>query len=251
MAKQRISLTLDEDLLEKIDAEVDRKDLNRSQMMDQVVSEYLSSQGLDTAVVFCGGEEAKSMQVYDGKPVLSHVLDHLSSEGIDRIVLLVGPNKDEIEGHFGSEYRGSALEYMEEQEPEGTASALEKVKEKIGKTFVAVNGHVVTDVDLQDMLKVHRDEGNVATMALTTVENPSDYGVVKLKGRTILGFERKPDPGREPSRLINAGTYIFEPAIFSKLGPESLETVFEHLSSDKQLSGYIYGGKWQDIKENW
>lgn len=250
MAKQRISLTLEKQLLEKVDTEADRKGLNRSQMMEEVTEQYFSSQGLDSAVVFCGGQEAKSMNIYEGKPVLSHVLDHLVKEEIDRIILLAGPNKDEIEGHFGSEYRGSAIEYLEEKEPKGTADALEKVKDRIGKTFVAVNGNVVTDVDLEDMLKVHRDEGKVATMALTTVENPSEYGVVKLKGRTILGFEEKPDPGAEPSRLINAGTYIFEPDIFSRIEAESLDMVFEQLTSERDLTGYIYGGKWKDVKRD-
>jgi len=248
MAKKRISLTLEKEVLEKIDAEADRKDLNRSRMMEKAVREYLSSQGLDTAVVFCGDREAKSMESHEGKPVLSHVLDHLSEEGIERIILLSGSNREQIENHFGSKYRSSELEYFEQAEPKGTASALKKIKDKVGKTFVAVNGHVVTDVDLQDMLSVHREEGNKATMALTTVDNPSDYGVVRLKGRTILGFERKPDPGSEPSRLINAGTYIFEPSIFSELDEKSLENVFESLSSSRVLSGYIYGGKWEDIK---
>lgn len=250
MAKQRISLTLEEQLLEKVDAEADRKGLNRSQMMEDVAEQYFSSQGLDTAVVFCGGKEAKSMELYEGKPVLSHVLGHLAKEEIDRIILLAGQNKDEIEGHFGSEYRNSAIEYLEEPEPKGTALALEKVKERIGKAFVAVNGHVVTDVDLEDMLKVHREEGKVATMALTTVQNPSKYGVVKLKGRTILGFEEKPDPGAETSRLINAGTYIFEPDIFSKINAENLDIVFQQLTSERDLTGYIYGGKWKDIKKD-
>ena len=248
MAKQRISLTLEEELLDKVDSEAERKDLNRSQMMEDIVQDYLSSQGLDTAVVFCGGEDAQSMEIHEGKPVLSHVLDGLTEEGIDRVILLSGPNKNRIEDHFGSSYRGTVLEYFEETEPQGTAKALSKVKERIGKTFLAVNGNVVTDVDVDDMLKVHREEGNIATMALTTVENPSEYGVVKLKGRTILGFEEKPDPGAEPSRLINAGTYIFEPEIFSKLGAEGLDTVFERLTSDRRLSGYIYGGKWTDTQ---
>ncbi len=247
MAKQRISLTLEEDLLEKVDAEADRKDMNRSQMMEDIVREYLSSQGLDTAVVFCGGDEGTSMKEHEGKPVLSHVLDGLVQEKIDRVILLAGTNREEIESHFGSSYRGAALEYCDEEEPQGTAAALEKVKDRIGKTFLAVNGNVITDVDLQDMLKVHRDEGNAATMALTTVENPSEYGVVRLKGRTILGFEEKPDPGAEPSRLINAGTYVFEPDIFSRIRHESLDKVFEKLTSEKQLSGYIYGGEWKDL----
>lgn len=248
MAKQRISLTLEEELLDKVDSEAERKDLNRSQMMEDIVHSYLSSQGLDTAVVFCGGEEEQSMEIHDGKPVLSHVLDHLTEEGIDRIILLTGMNREKIQDHFGSSYRGTTIEYFEETQPQGTAKALSKVRERIGKTFIAVNGNVVTDVDVDDMLKVHRDEGNIATMALTTVENPSEYGVVKLKGRTILGFEEKPDPGAEPSRLINAGTYIFEPEIFSKLDAEGLDTVFEQLTSDRRLSGYIYGGKWKDAQ---
>lgn len=248
MAKQRISLTLEEELLGKVDSEAERKDLNRSQMMEDIVEGYLSSQGLDTAVVFCGGKETQSMEIHEGKPVLSHVLDRLEGEEIDRIILLTGSNKEEIEGRFGSSYKKAALEYFEEPRPEGTANALSKVRERIGKTFMAVNGNVVTDVDVEDMLKVHRDEGKIATMALTTVENPSKYGVVKLKGRTILGFEEKPDPGAEPSRLINAGTYIFEPEIFSKLGAEGLDTVFEGLTSGRMLSGYIYGGKWIDAQ---
>ncbi|PSH01007.1 MAG: hypothetical protein BRC30_00525 [Nanohaloarchaea archaeon SW_7_46_7] len=248
MAKQRISLTLEEELLDKVDSEAGRKNLNRSQMMEEIVQDYLSSQGLDTAVVFCGGEQAQSMEIHEGKPVLSHVLDHLTGEEIDRIILLSGSNQEEIENHFGSSYRGAAIEYFEESEPQGTAKALSKTGERIGKTFLAVNGNVLTDVDVEDMLEVHRDEGNIATMALTTVENPSEYGVVKLKGRTILGFEEKPDPGAEPSRLINAGTYIFEPEIFSQLDAEGLDTVFEHLTSDRNLSGYIYGGKWKDTR---
>jgi len=248
MAKQRISLTLEKELLDKVDSEAGRKNLNRSQMMEEIVQDYLSSQGLDTAVVFCGGEQGQSMEIHEGKPVLSHVLDHLTGEEIDRIILLSGSNQEEIENHFGSSYRGAAIEYFEESEPQGTAKALSKTGERIGKTFLAVNGNVLTDVDVEDMLKVHRDEANIATMALTTVENPSEYGVVKLKGRTILGFEEKPDPGAEPSRLINAGTYIFEPEIFSQLDAEGLDTVFEHLTSDRNLSGYIYGGKWKDTR---
>ncbi|MFB6181239.1 MAG: sugar phosphate nucleotidyltransferase [Candidatus Nanohalobium sp.] len=247
MPKKRVSLTVEEQLIEKVDAEAERKGLNRSRMMEEVISEYLSSRGLCTAAVLCGGEDASSMRLYEGKPVLSHVLDHLSGEGVERIILLAGSNRKEIENRFGSEFDGVALEYCEEDEPEGTAAALEKIRDKIGKPFVAVNGDVVTDVDLHDMLKVHREEGRTATMALTTVEKPADYGVVKMKGRTITGFEEKPSPGSEPSRLINAGTYIFEPEIFSKMSHKSLEKVFEDLAEQKELSGYIYGGRWKDI----
>lgn len=247
MAKKRVSLTLDESLVERVDAEADARDLNRSQLVEEVVESYFKQQGIDTAVILCGDPELKTLELYDGKPVLSHILDHLSDEGISRAVLLVGENQ-EIEQNFGSEYHGVALEYISEDEPEGTGAALKKVEDKIDSTFVTLNGHVIADVDLQDMLRVHEDSGSVATMALTAVEDPSNYGVARLKGRNILGFEEKPQPGEEPSRLINAGTYIFEPEIFDLIDRKSLEPVFKKLADSSELSGYIYGGKWEEIE---
>ncbi len=242
-------MTLEEKLVEKIDNKAKRADVNRSQMMEDIVESYFQQKGVDTAVVFCGDDENQTMNLYQGKPVLSHILDHLSEEGISRVFLLAGHNRDEIESNYGSKYSGLALEYVSEEKPSGTAAALEKVGDKIDDTFVALNGHVVTDVDLRDMLEVHNDENAVATMALTTVENPSKYGVARLKGRQILGFEEKPEAGEEPSRLINAGTYIMEPDIFSRLDVDDLEEVFEDLSQAGELAGYIYGGKWVDAGE--
>lgn len=247
MSKKRVSLTLDKSLVERIDAEAESKELNRSQTVENIIEGYFKQQGIDTAVILCGDPELKTLELYDGKPVLSHILDHLSDEGVSRAVLVVGRN-DEIEQNFGSEYHGIALEYVSEDEPEGTAAALEKVEQKVEGAFLGLNGHVIADVDIQDMLRVHDESNSVATMALTAVEDPSSYGVARLKGRRILGFEQKPDSGEEPSRLINAGTYIFEPEIFDHLNEKSLEAVFKQLADNSELSGYIYGGRWKEVE---
>lgn len=249
MSKKRVSLTLEEDLVERIDSEADMNDVNRSRQVEDIVREYFRNRSIKTAVIFCGDEELQSMDEWNGKPVLAHIIEKLDTHDIQRVILLAGKNRSEIEEHFGSQYRGAKLEYVSEEEPKGTAAALEKVEERINSTFLALNGHVISDVDLEDMLDVHREENSIATMALTTVNNPSGYGVAELKGRTILGFEEKPSPGEEPSRLINAGTYILEPGIFDYLEDSSLEDVFERLSDLKKLSGYIYGGEWTDFSE--
>lgn len=247
MSKKRVSLTLNESLVDRVDAEAESKDLNRSQLVENIIEGHFKQQGIDTAVILCGDPKLRTLELYDGKPVLSHILDNLVDEGISRAVLLTGENT-EIEYNFGAEYHGVALEYVSESEPEGTAAALEKVKDKVDGTFVTLNGHVIADVDLQDMLRAHEEADSVATMALTAVEQPSNYGVARLKGRRILGFKEKPEPGDEPSRLINAGTYIFEPSIFQELDCSSLEQVFEELADKSELSGYIYGGKWEEIE---
>ncbi len=248
MAKKRISLTLEESLVEKIDSEASKVDVNRSQMVEELIESYFQKRSLDTAVVLCGDPDAKSLEDYSGRPVLEHILEHLSEQSISRTILLIGQN-DEIESHFGSEYSGMSLEYVQEEEPRGTAAALRNVEDLIDGSFLVLNGHVISDVDFHEMGEVHRDGESVATMALTTVEDPSRYGVARLKGRKILGFEEKPESGEEPSRLINAGTYVVEPEIFDHLENNSLETVFEKLASSGNLSGYIYGGNWMDVDE--
>ena len=246
MGKKRVSLTLEEDLVEKIDEEADSQEINRSQTVEDIICDYFRGKGLETAVILCGDSENKTLNLYEGKPVLGHILDNLSGQGVSRVILLSGSNRDEIDEQFGSSYEGMTLEYVED-EAEGTAAALSKAEEKINETFVALNGHVVADVDLEDMLRVHREEDTAATMALTTVSSPSRYGVARLKGRKILGFEEKPEKGEEPSQLINAGTYILDSDIFEHLEAESLEKAFENLADQGLLSGYMYGGEWKDI----
>jgi NDP-sugar pyrophosphorylase family protein len=248
MAKKRVSLTLDESIVEKVDHEADRRDLNRSQMVEKIISQHFQQKGLDTAVILCGDEATRTLELYNGKPVLSHILDNLSEEGFNRVILLAGQNKT-IEENFGSEYNGLALEYIFEENPEGTAVAVSKVEDKIRDDFAVLNGHVIADVDFQDMLNVHREENALATIALTAVEDPAKYGVAKLKGRKILGFEEKPSQGDEPSRLINAGAYIFSPEVFSNLEEDTLESAFSRFASRSKLYGYIYGGDWEDIDE--
>lgn len=249
MAKKRVSLTLEEELVENIDEEASSKGLNRSQMVEDITGSYFENQSVQTAVILCGDPEARSLEEYREKPVLEHILEHLSSQ-VSRAILLVGKNKAEIENRFNGSFQGVVLNYVSEEEPRGTAAALRNVEDMVDRRFAVLNGHVLTDVDLRDMAEVHREEGTIATMALTTVENPSSYGVAKLKGSRILGFEEKPEAGEEPSRLINAGTYLLEPEIFNELDEDSLEEVFEKLASQSELSGYIYGGEWVDIDES-
>lgn len=249
MSKKRVSLTLEEGLVDRIDAEASRNNLNRSQQVEDLLDDYFVSRSIGTAVVFCGGSEARSMNDYDGKPVLSHVLDNLADTTVERVFLLSGENRERIESYFGDVYRGLELVTVSEEDPEGTARALEIIKDRIAGTFLVLNGHVLSDVDIDEMLEVHREEDVMASMALTTVNDPSSYGVARLKGRSILGFEEKPSPGEEPSRLINAGTYIVEPEIFEEIDRDSIEEVFEKLAAERQLAGYIYGGEWKEFPE--
>ncbi len=243
MSKNRVSLTIDETLLKRVDAEADHRSMNRSQMVEEIIEKYIRGQTIDTAVILCGGPDKASMKELNGRPVLNLTLRMIKEKGVDRAILLAGNNRKELESRYGDSYSGIRLEYISD-DVEGPAEALKKLEDRIGKTFLVLNGDVVLDLDIEDMLKVHRHEESIVTMALRTADDPSNYGVVRMKGRTVLGFEEKPEPGEEPTRLVNAGAYMFEPEVFDILDRD-FDTLFDRLSKRKELSGYIYGGKWQ------
>jgi mannose-1-phosphate guanylyltransferase len=227
--------------VDRIDAEAERRGMNRSNTVERIAEDYFDRQGLSVAAVLCGDPELKSLELHNGRTILSHVLEHLSGEGFTRAILLCGENRERLEKEFGDRYEGVNLDYVEE-EPRGTAAALKQIQSELNSTFAVLNGHVVADVDTDEMLRVHRSEDATATVALTTVEDPSSYGVVRMKGNAVLGFEEKPEDA--PSRLINAGTYILEPGIFDAMESDELEKVFESLAESGELAGYVYGGRW-------
>jgi len=247
MAKKRVSLTLSERLVDRIDGLADSEGMNRSRTMEEILEDYFSTNEISTAVIFCGDPEVKSLDEYEGEAVIKHIIVQLVRQGVKQIYLLTGGNEGKIKSLLGENYSGTSLHYISEDDPKGNAAALRTLSESINEPFAALNGHVITDVDLQDMYNLHKNTDSAATIALTAVQDPSNYGAARLKGDKILGFEEKPEKGKEPSKLINAGTYIFQPSIFEKLDSDSIETVFESLAQQKELSGYIYGGKWQDV----
>ena len=90
------------------------------------------------------------------------------------------------------------------------------------------------------------------TIALTTTNDPSGYGVALLDGNNILRFDEKPEGGAR-SMLINAGLYIMEPNV-TNMVPEGFgmleQDVFPALAREGKLFGYPFSGQWYDVNNN-
>jgi mannose-1-phosphate guanylyltransferase len=116
--------------------------------------------------------------------------------------------------------RGARIHYAVEPAPLGTAGAIRFAAEHAGidGRFVAMNGDVLTDVDLSKLLDFHDGHGGAATIHLHEVTDPSRFGVVVTDpaGR-VDTFVEKPAPGTAPSRLINAGTYVLEASVLERI----------------------------------
>ena len=153
-------------------------------------------------------------------PMIVRLVERLGRGGVTEVVLALGFRPEPFieafpDGHCG----GVALTYAVEPEPLDTAGAIKFAAEfgGIDDTFVVANGDVMTDLDVSALVDAHRSFGAEATLHLIGVDDPSAYGVVDLAdGGSIEAFVEKPAPGTEPSNLINAGTYVFEPSVLAR-----------------------------------
>ncbi len=186
--------------------------------------------------------------------MLEQVVARLGRAGVTEVVLSLGYRPDVfLEAFPDGRCAGVPLVYAEEPEPLDTAGAIAFAARFAGidDTFLALNGDVITDLDLAELWQTHLRHGGEATIALTPVEDPSRYGVVPTDddGR-VLDFVEKPDPGTAPSNWINAGTYVLEPSVLDRI-PEgqrlSIErVVFPALVADGTIYAMKSDAYWLD-----
>ncbi len=163
----------------------------------------------------------KPMLSVGNRPIIENLVSTLSQAGVSEVVLALGFKPEPFMAAFpGGHCAGIALHYAVEPEPLDTGGAIRFAAEYAGvdDTFVVVNGDVLTDLDVGQLVDFHRATGAEATIHLTPVDDPSAYGVVDIDidGR-VNRFVEKPAPGTAPSNLINAGTYVFEPSVLNRI----------------------------------
>ena len=189
------------------------------------------------------------------RPILDWTIERLSKSGINEIILAVNYMADIIIHRYGRTKFGAKLSYSKEERPLGTAGPIKKAASLIGKddSFIVLNGDVFTDLNYNELMDAHRENGGVATIALIEVPDTSRYGVVIFDGRKVLDFIEKPQPSEAPSNLVNAGIYAFTPKIFDYIDVSrgravSIEKeVFPKLAKEGLLYGKVFKGLWMDI----
>ncbi len=259
--KERITITLDKDIIKEIDKKVDKHKIkNRSHAIELALMSSIGNNRPKKALILAGGlgtrlspitnEIPKQLMPIHGKSILEHVLDLFKKYGIKDIILCVGYKAEKFKEYFGDGKKFNVnITYVIEETPMGTAGPIKLAKEFINGPFIVCNADELKDIDLFDMYLNHKESGAVATIALTTVVDPSAYGVARLQGNRILEFVEKPKKDEAPSNLINSGLYIFEKEVINYIpeGKSMLEKdVFPRLAKDGKLYGFIFSGQWFD-----
>jgi mannose-1-phosphate guanylyltransferase len=154
-------------------------------------------------------------------PIIERLVANLVRGGVTDVVLALGFKPEPfVEAFPAGLCAGARLQYAVEPEPLDTAGAIRFAADAAGidETFVVANGDVLTDLDIARLVEFHRLRAAEATVHLIAVADPSAFGVVALDadGR-VERFVEKPAPGTEPSNLVNAGTYVLEPSVLSRI----------------------------------
>lgn len=268
MRRSRITITLDKYILEKIDSLVDKEKIrNRSHAIEFVLSKQFEPT-VRKAVILAGGkgtklrpftyEMPKSLLPIKNKPLLEHLINRLKNDDIRDIVVCTGYLGEKIKEYFGNGKRfGVNITYSDDKNSLQTGGALKKARSLIdNEPFLLVYGDIITDISFRELILFHEREKGLATVALTTVSHPSDFGQLKLSGTRLVGFYQKGTATSKKilppiqSFLINCGMYVFESKIFNYF-PEKksfkLEDVIEHLVTQGKINGFVFEKNWFDV----
>jgi mannose-1-phosphate guanylyltransferase len=216
------------------------------------------------AIVLVGGEGTRlrpltndvpkpALTLVD-RPFLAYMVEWLAAHGVTEIVFACGFLPDVLREALGDgEHAGVRLRYVVEPDRRGTAGAIRFAADALGEDledrFLALNGDVLTDLDLSALMRAHAERGARATIALYPVEDSAAYGLVEVDGEgRVLDFVEKtgkPEPGE-----INAGAYFLERSVLDLIAPGaevSIEReVFPRLIGDG-LGALRLDGYWMDI----
>jgi mannose-1-phosphate guanylyltransferase len=178
-------------------------------------------------------------------PMIERVVEHLGRSGVDEVVLSLGYQPDAfLDRYPDGTCAGVSMRYAVEPEPLDTAGAIAFAARAAGidGRFIAVNGDVLTGLDVADLWNQHASRGAAATIALTPVDDPSRYGVVPLDadGR-VEAFIEKPDPGTAPSNWINAGTYVLDASVLDAIEPGRRVSIEREVFPALVEQGAVYG----------
>lgn len=210
------------------------------------------------AVVMAGGRGERLRPITDhtpkpmikvaGRPILERIVLHLVGFGIRRIFLSVNYLSHVIEDHFGDGSRlGCRIEYLREDKPLGTGGALSLMPARPTEPLLVLNGDLLTEFDVGNLLAFHSRGDYVATMGVHEYVQNIPFGVLEVADGRLLSIREKP----AVTYPTNAGIYVLNPELLERVPCNTMYTIpalLEDCLARKEGVGAFYlEADWQDI----
>lgn len=188
------------------------------------------------------------------KPIIQHIIDTFVTEGIYEFVIVIGHDLDGLRSYFSKNSQDIKIEYVIQDTIDGTASAVGVVSSHVKGSFVVVNGDMLFD---STFLRLILHKGGVS-MAVSYVEDPTQYGTVDVEGGYITSISEK-NP-KVQSHLANVGIYLLRDEIFSAISKtkksprgeyELTDSLLQLIRGGKKISAVECSSWWRDIGRPW
>jgi NDP-sugar pyrophosphorylase family protein len=214
------------------------------------------------AVILAGGKGSrlgpyttilpKPLLPVGDQAILDVVVHQLRELGFTELTLAVGYLAHLVRAVMSDgSHLGVNITYAEEREPLGTVGPLAQI-EGLDDSFIVMNGDVLTSLDYGALIDLHREAGNILTIASHRRTVRSDYGVLHLNGdagetQVVTGFEEKP----ETPHVVSMGVYAMEPRALDYIDEGAYldlpDLVLKLIAAGEQVGSYLFDGYWLDI----
>ncbi|MCL2032296.1 MAG: NDP-sugar synthase [Methanomassiliicoccaceae archaeon] len=217
------------------------------------------------AVIMVGGQGTRLMPLtkYRPKPILpvldkpclKYLIESMAGSGIEEVILACGYRSSQLAEAIGDGSDiGISIDFSYEDAPLGTGGAMKNVEHRLDDVFVAANGDVFADISLEEQIRTHFSRNAEATIALTAVEDVTQYGIADLDEEDrIISFVEKPEKLEYvSSNLANAGVYVINRTALSRI-PENTFFDFSKnllpilMNEQKRIQGFFLKGMWRDV----
>ncbi|OYT34398.1 MAG: hypothetical protein B6U87_02130 [Candidatus Aenigmarchaeota archaeon ex4484_52] len=244
--KTKIDLSLDNRIIKKITEWKRKNNIGSIEMgIEEILNSYFQNQIIKEAIILIGGKKRRTEEELKNIiNIMEKNILFLKENNISTIYL--------VTNYFHNIYKqiGNGTKYdlkiiyKIEKEPQGTAGAIRDVQKEIDNRFILCYGDSYSQVNINEIIKKHINTKAIVTAAITTSDDTSQYGVVKLDGDNVVSFVEK--PRQTNTKLISTGFFVIEKEIYKYIPSfieknyVMLEDLFEQIKNQNKLIGYIY-----------
>lgn len=210
------------------------------------------------AVVMAGGfgrrlrpfteDVPKPMLCVGGRPILFMILDQIIAEGFTKVYVSIHYKSDVIvQAVNGFAHYREIVTFVNECEPLGTAGGLSLLPQRPKGSFLVINGDLVTQVPLRELLRYHERDKNFITVATKVEHYTVPYGVIEVEDARVVGIREKP----KFEYIVNIGAYMLEPAVLDDIAQDERldmpELIWRALKHGKIVGRFPVHEYWLDV----
>lgn len=183
------------------------------------------------------------------KSAYEHILDLLAKHGINNAVAAVAYKAEQI---MAIKHDKVSVSFFTEDKPLGTAGCVKNASDALDECFVVISGDAVCDFDLTAAIEYHKKSGAEATILLSRVTSPLEYGGVMTENGYVLRFVEKPSRRQALTDTVSTGVYIIQKTLLERVPVgeqyDFAKDIFHNMQKNgEKIAAFVCEGYWCDI----